>query len=314
MKQSHLFRASLAAVAWTCASVVHAGSSPTIDPLNVVFDNLTYSGSVTRYATLADAQNQTNPVGGPYSIATAMVGSYQTRPNARDGQIAVTSDAPADYGTDYTHVSTAWYFAVGSNPDNPNNTNNGFIQYYMESSPATVTGGWQPGHTQFRLTVAGGDGDDFDVGRFWPAPDSGPDVISDGTFIDFNLDVTANFASPATLNGTTGWFETTAMPSSFSGTLSGIFENDQTDTPSYNGFYRFTYTVTGPGSWAEDSGATWTDGAAQIHPPESLWAAPRAVGPAPAPVLVPGPGALALFGLAFALALVVAVRQRTQAS
>ncbi len=303
MMHSSLLRASLIAMAWACAGAVQAV------PVSVAFDNFTYSGTVTRYATLADAQNQTNPVGGPYPILTGFENSSETRPNARDGQIAVVSEAPLEYGTDLTYMSTAWYFttniANGNGWGNPNETNDGFIQYYLESSP-TIGGGWQPGHTQFRLSVAGGDGDDADAGRFWPAPDRGAPEISYGKFIEFNLDVIANFASPATLNNITGWYETMSMPSSFSGTLRGIFENDQTDTPSYNGFYRFNYTVTGPGSWADDNNAVWEDQDGTIYPPQSIWAAPEAVTITPA--IVPGPGKLALFGLAFALALVAALR------
>lgn len=306
MMHSHLFRAGLAAVAWACAGLAQAV------PLHIIFDDFTYRGSVTRYATLADAQNQVNPVGGPYTIATVTNGSHQTRPDARDGLISVTDTAPG-YGADLTHVSTAWYFttviASGNGALNPNNVNHGFIQYYQDSTP-TVSGGWQPGHTQFRLTVAGGDGNEWGDARFWPAPENaGSEAISYGKFITFTLDVVADFASPATPNGVTGWYETVAMPSAFSGTLRGIFENDQLDDPVHNGFYRFDYTVTGPGSWVSDSGAVWSDSVDE-YPPESFWAAPRAVQVVAAPVMVPGPGKFALFGLALALAFVAVLRKR----
>ncbi|MFT4193075.1 hypothetical protein [Ottowia sp.] len=298
-------RASLAAVAWACAGLVQAA------PLNVNFENFTYSGTVTRYATEADARNQTNATGGPYSIQTVTDTGGSTRINARDGQIAVTSEAPAAYGTTLTYLSTAWYFtrtlANGNGWGNPNNTNDGFIQYYQESSP-TVNGGWQPGHTQFRLNVIGGHGDDLGAARFWPAPDSGAAAISGGRFVDFNLDLSATFASPATPNGTTGWYETTAMPSSVAGTVSGIFQNDQTTDTSYNGFYRFSYAVTGPGSWAADNGAAWGSADAP-NTPVSLWAAPQAVAAAVVVAPVPGPGKLALLGLSLVLGLLVAARR-----
>ena len=297
------FRTLLGATALTWAAWAQAV------PLSVSFDNFTYSGTVTRYATLADAQNQTNPTGGPYTIQTATNGANSTLPNARDGQISVTSQAPSAYGSDLTYMSTPWYFTLvpanGNGWGNPNNTNDGFIQYYQESSP-TVTGGWQPGHTQFRLTVSGGHGDDLDAGRLWPAPDSGAAAISRGAFADFHLDVTANFASPATLNGSTGWYETSAMPSSFSGTLRGIFLNDQPSNPTYNGYYRFNYTVTGPGSWAANNGATWSSGATS-YGPSSEWAAPQAAALA-APAPVPGPGKIALLGLSLLLG-VMAMRR-----
>ena len=216
-----------------------------------------------------------------------------------------------------TYLSTAWYFtttpANGNGWGNPNNTNDGFIQYYLTSSP-TVTGGWQPGYTQFQLGVVGGDGDTGDSGRFWPTsvPGGGAANISRGSFVDFNLDLSANFASAATLNGTTNWYETTAMPSSMSGTLTGIFQNDQAVDTSINGFYRFSYTVTGPGSWAADNVATWNDDTNNI-PPASLWAAPAAVVPPTVVAPVPGLGPMALLGLSLLLGLMVAVRQNRHA-
>lgn len=296
-------RTALAATLWAGATLAQAV------PLNVGIDNFTYSGTVTRYATLADAQNQTNATGGPYTIQTVSNGPRNTRPNARDGSIQVTSAAPAAYGSDLTLVSTAWYFttfpANGDGWGNPNNTNDGFIQYYLTSSP-TVTGGWQPGYTNFQLTVTGGNGDDSNAARLWPAPDSGASSLSSGTFVDFNLHVSATFASPATLNASTNWYETSAMPTSMSGTLTGIFLNDST-TASYNGYYRFNLTVIGPGSWAADSSATWNNGGTR-QGPDSLWAAPAA--PAPAAVApVPALDNLALVGLSLLLGLMVVVRR-----
>lgn len=297
------FRTGLVAAAWACAALAHAAS------VNVEFENFTYSGSVTRYATLTDAQNQTNATGGPYTILTVSNGPRTTRPDARDGALIVTSAAPPAYGSDFTQFLTSWYFTtVPANGDgwgNPQNTNDGFFQYYLESSP-TVTGGWQPGYTQFQLTLSGGNGDSYDDARFWPAPDGGASAISYGEFIEFNLNVSATFASPATLNGTTNWYETNEMPTSMTGTVTGIFHNDQLADPTYNGYYRFDYTTTGPGSWAADNGATWNAGGGIDYPPASFWAAPAV---APSPIMVPGPGKLALFGLALALGLMGASRQ-----
>ena len=306
MLHQSAFRMGLAAAAWACTSLAQAV------PLSAQFDNFTYSGTVTRYATLADAQSQVSPTGGPYTIATATNDTRSTRTNARDGNLSVTSTAPAAYGTDLTYLSTAWYFttfpASGDGWGNPNNTNDGFIQYYLTSSAPTVNGGWQPGYTQFQLTVAGGNGDSLDAGRLWPAPASGAAAISRGAFVEFNLNLSANFASPATLNTTTSWYETSAMPSSMTGTLTGIFQNDQTSDLSYNGFYRFNYTITGPGSWAADNGATW-DGTPG-NAPASLWAGPEAVVPPPTTVApVPTLGNLALLGLSLMLGLMVAVRR-----
>ena len=67
------FRSGLAIVALAGASLAQAV------PLSASLDNFTYSGTVTRYATLADAQNQTNPTGGPYTIQTVSNGPRNTR-------------------------------------------------------------------------------------------------------------------------------------------------------------------------------------------------------------------------------------------
>jgi hypothetical protein len=86
------------------------------------------------------------------------------------------------------------------------------------------------------------------------------------------------------------------MPTAFSGTLDGIFENDNATDTSTNGFYRFAFTLNGPGSWAADNGAVW--GGANAYAPGSFWAAPEGAA-------VPEPSGLALVGLALAsLALV----------
>ena len=59
MLRKFVIRTGLAALTWMCAHLAHAA------PLFVNFDNFTYSGSVTRYATLEDARNDISPTGGP---------------------------------------------------------------------------------------------------------------------------------------------------------------------------------------------------------------------------------------------------------
>lgn len=96
------------------------------------------------------------------------------------------------------------------------------------------------------------------------------------------------------------------MPSNVTGTLRGIFHNDQTSNTGYNGYYRFDFSVAGPGSWAADVGATW---GAEDYVPSSFWAAPEAVAPPVTVAPVPGPGKLALLGLSLVLAGMAARRQ-----
>ncbi len=275
-------------------AVALCATSAAADPLFASFDNFNYAGTVTRYATLADAQAGTNAVGA-HTIATAVNGPRSTLPNARDGQVYV-STGNAAYSSPYAYFSTAWYYSTTSSAGsgNPNNTNNGFVQYY-DAGPlgAAIDGGWSNGYSRFTVGITGGDGDDANNGRLWPAPGSGAASTSAGFFHSFDFELIADFAAAATLNALTGWYESAAMPSLVSGSVTGIFENDSSTLASANGFYAFDFTLAG-GSWAEQSGATYGGVG-----PSGMFAAAA---------VVPEPGTLALAGLA--LVGLVSVRRR----
>jgi len=179
---------------------------------------------------------------------------------------------------------------------NPNNTNNGFFQYLDTGGfnpGVTISGGWQPGYTVFTLSLTGGNGDDGNAARLWNAPATGgPAGDTAGTFTSFALNLTATFATPATLNTITGWYEQwNVMPTSVTGTITGNFLNDSTTNTGANGLYSFAFTISGPGSWAADTSAFWRTAGGQEIVVRSRWAAP-AVAP------VPEPATLAVFGLA----------------
>lgn len=270
--------AALAAI----ASASHADA-----PLFVSYENLNYSGTVTRYGSLEDAKAGSNALG-THTIATATNGSQSTLPNARDGQVFVGRSAPGYATPDYAYFSTSWYFTEtpgnGYGWGNPNNTNDGFIQFYNYGTLATtIDGGWSNAGKTFTLNMSGGDGDSDNAARLW-APDNvgGPASVTGGTFHAFDLGMVASFTNAATVNGSTGWLESNATPMSLTGSVTGIFENQGTDT-SVHGFYAFNFTLAN-GSWAADVGATYPGG---IIP--SVFAAP-----------VPEPEAygLALAGLA----------------
>lgn len=218
----------------------------------VTFDNFTYSGTVT------------DPMGNPHAILTATNGPRETRPDARDGRVSVRFGATGKYGTDQALVSTAWYFTnivpfVTNGWGNPNNSNNGFFQYFENVAGlpgVTVTGGWTADLKTFLLNVSGGTGDALNAARLWNAPAAGgPAADTAGVFQSFSLALTASFAAPAVLNPGTGWFEQwNVMPVAMTGSISGIFLNDG---PANPGLYSFAFTLTGPGSWANDVGAYW---------------------------------------------------------
>jgi hypothetical protein len=114
-----------------------------------------------------------------------------------------------------------------------------------------VSGGWANGNTQFSLGISGGDGDTLNAARLWAAPSiGGPSGDTGGTFRECQLNLVADFAAAAALNGGTGWYESAVDPTSLSGSVTGIFENKSTTNTLLNGFYAFDFSLA-PGSWAK---------------------------------------------------------------
>jgi hypothetical protein len=292
------YRKDLAMRILVALAALIASASLQADPLYVSYDNFNYSGTVTRYATLADAQAGTNAISTTL-IATASNETRQTLPNARDGNLYVASSSPGYDPTNTAYFSTAWYYTTfplnGNGWGNPNNSDTGFVQYYDQSAAPVVTGGWSNGNTRFNLGISGGNGGIY--ARLWAAPEiGGPAGDTAGVFDSFHLALTADFASAAAFNATTGWYDTGAEPTSLSGNASGIFDNQSTTNASLNGFYAFDFSFA-PGSWAATNGATWSDGT-NSYSPSSFFAAP-----------VPEPASLALVALGLG-ALALAMRWR----
>lgn len=226
----------------------------------VNYDDFHYSGSVKRFATLADATNNTNAIG-TFNITTATNDTRSTLSDARDASIYAGNGVPAAYGIDYGYFGFAWYFttliANGNGWGNPNNTCAGLIQYNDETGSATsTTGSWSDGNTRFNLQMSGTGGDGGDAARAWAGGSGCGDA---GYFASFNLLMTADFGVAATLDGGTGWYTNSSTPVDVSGSVSGIFVNDSASVPANNGYFTFSLTLD-EGSWAAAEGAVWTDG------------------------------------------------------
>ena len=236
-------------------------------------DKFGYVGTMTKYATLADAQAQTN-AGNSYTFAQ------------RDAAVYVLNNAS---GFDPVNANaniflTAWYYTTDPNNGpysgwgNPNNASNSFCQLYDAdgASDVTKTGGWTSAlYDTFHVNVTGVNAEygapGNDYSRLWDGDTSGSD---DGSFVSYELDLTAT--GLAGVQVTPGFYESTNHPTAVTGSFTGIFENYGTDVSAAAGFYRFNLTFNDL-NWAFDNSGSLngafspsTFGAEAVPEPASL--------------------------------------------
>ncbi len=199
-------------------------------------DYFSYSGTISRYTSYADAQNGLNAVtGSPFTVPARDLSLYFIDGNAAAGG--------ATYANSAIFLS-AWYLNGGNTPSNQNT---GFIQQYDidGGSVTSMDTWWDPTLTNFTFNLTGGNGqptctDPGDCGRLWNAGSSlGAASTTGGVWIDYSLNFTAFGLTPATWNATTGVYESNSNPGSATGTIWGIFQNTSTTDPSSNDFYVF---------------------------------------------------------------------------
>lgn len=228
-----------------CVGALIAGSGAA-EASSVNFEDFNYYGTVTRYDTLTDAQNNVN--GTPYTIQTATNGANSTLPDARDAYIYV------DQSTGDFEFGTSWYFTPqewlgnGEGYGNPNNSDNGFVQLYDtdSSSLTSLSMGWDSTLTQYSINATGANAGADEYARLWPAPNpGGASSISGGVYLDYMLSLTASFSSAAVSGDLEG-----VLPSALVGSFNALFENTGTD-PTYNGYYTVALNF-GNGSVAAD--------------------------------------------------------------
>ncbi|MBX3097120.1 MAG: PEP-CTERM sorting domain-containing protein [Fimbriimonadaceae bacterium] len=222
-------------------------------------ETIGYDGTITKYATLADAQNQQNAVSGPHAVAQ------------RD-HYAYVVDGVGSFGSDANFFGTAWYFTTEENTNNlpkddpggnrwysgwgnPNNTNTGFVQLYDDNANTHISrsGAWtDTNYDTFVLTVTGLNAGATDYARLWNAPNTGgPAGDTAGTFISYSYS--------ATFGGLVGTPQSglivsdTVDPTSVTGSFTGIFQNTSTTNPGSNGFYVFNLSLNNI-SWAVAQG------------------------------------------------------------
>lgn len=194
-----------------CATITGAAGAD----LTAVTDALQYSGSVTRYGSLSDAQNGVNDTG-TYAVATRDMGLYET-----------VSDSI---------FLTAWYYttnqaqAAYSGWGNPNNTNTGFMQMYDLGAETRTSrsGGWtNSSFTEFVYSMSGSGAGASEVARFWHAPDTGGAAsLTAGFYHEYSMNVTFSFDGGANVTDEGGGsWSTGDFNSGAIGTLTAIFEN-----------------------------------------------------------------------------------------
>lgn len=212
-------------------------------------DKFGYTGTLTKYSSLADAQSQTNAV------------SNHTF-DQRDGSLYTTQNATGwAPGYENTNIfMTSWFYTTDPNNGqysgwgNPNNTNTGFVQLYDldASSTVTKTGGWtSASYDTFKVSITGANATNAsDYSRLWNGGIGGAAEVTKGDFLSYELEMT--FAGLNGVEVAPGFYEATNHQSSTTGFLRGIFQNTSTTSPSSNGFYVFDLSFNDL-NWAYDN-------------------------------------------------------------
>ncbi len=234
------------------ASIIAAGAMLAHAPaaeaaaMSVVTDRLAYSGTVSRYASLEDAQAGINPLG-TYAITS--------KNGNRDLALYLTDDGN---GNREAYILTAWYYSITGNPNsgvaNPNNVQEGFFQIGDQdgNTVTSMTGLFSSDGTAFTIQITGSGAHrdpsqpPHDYARLWPAPFDGRQEWSYGYYHSYALDLTLSG-----LNGVydEGVFTAENEPTSATGTFTAIFENrNYTYSPSLGnaeaeGFYVANFTI-----------------------------------------------------------------------
>lgn len=247
-----------------------------------------YTGTVTRYASLADAQNDTN------ALASSAVPQ-------RDLGITILANAPWLYpGTSNTnYVGTLWNFVSNADGRTPSNTNFGFVQLGdLDASTITaLSASWNAGLDTFSLHLAGANAtraDDY--ARLWNAGGAtGPASITSGTFLNYDLNLTASGLTAA-WDATHGSYDSVQSdPTSVSGDFTGLFQN----TSASDGyFYTFDLNLNLT-SWAYDHRTDLTSGSD-----------PYVASTFATPTVIPEPSTIATLLGAAALGLAIWHRRR----
>jgi hypothetical protein len=187
-------------------------------PFYAITNQVGYSGTVTY-----TVPGGTNPV----TAATSL---------PRDGYIYIVADKDAI--TEYNIFMSNW------EEHSPSNVSDSFFQLYdLNADTITSASGiWNDSHTEFSLSVVGGNaGYSSDWSRAW-MPDQ--NTAGRGTWTDYSLTLTATGMTAAV---DSGWWVNTTDPISITGTFSGTFVSDaytySTGLVTYQNIYEVELTL-----------------------------------------------------------------------
>lgn len=211
-------------------------------------DRVVYNGTYSRFATAADAQNNTNVVASGtvrQNDASFFYARGITTPGiGGPGTLSYDSLLAAGGTGNYSQFFNAAFYRIPGGPTNPSRDANNLVQI-DDNDGTTVTshsGSWtNPSLTQFRMTVSGQNANTTDdLARLAVGASSLP--LSNpggyGTWLSYDIDVT--FGG---LNGVLnpafgpGFYTSSGDPTSATGTFNGVFQM------TGNGFYRVNLNV-----------------------------------------------------------------------
>ena len=252
-------------------------------------DRFGYTGSTTRYATLADALNETN------AISTITIGN-------RDLSLFQVTNLPAFY-TDSNVIMGAWFYTTdpGGAPGAGNMRGNrgiGYLQIY--EIPGDGFGSLTPSTIEYRW--GGHDGSVFTKFNFHVAGTNATGATSTARFSPFVLniddfgiyheyDLRLRASGLDGMETSPGFWESSSHPTGVTGSYTGIFENTSSD-PNKVGFYTFDLELDMV-SWA------WENRADLTYPTTGFADSYFATSQIPEPASAGFIG-LALMGVAFA--------------
>ncbi len=211
-------------------------------------DRVVYNGTYSRFATAADAQNNTNAVSSgalqPKDASLFYARGITTPGIGGAGTFSYDSLLAAGGTGNYSQFFNSAFYGIPGGAANPARDANNLVQI-DDNNGSTVTshsGSWtNTSFTQFRLTVAGQNANTADdLARLAVGASSLP--VSNpggyGTWLSYDLDVTFGGLN-GVLNPTfgPGFYTSSGDPTTATGTFNGIFQM------TGDGFYRVNLNV-----------------------------------------------------------------------